>query len=143
MFLIISSALALAIAPQPITHSVTVDHQSGPLNATYRADVAVSTRQIGISAGTRPSTARCLWEARVGVIREVAREQGPSYARRLDADTRLDGSRPGSCATVARQLERDLQAQGPAVRAHVVEVAQRDQDRLRADLRTMTELAQN
>lgn len=143
MFTILSSALALAIAPQPITHSVTVDHQSAPLNATYRADVAVSTRQIGLSAGTRPSTARCLWEARVGVVRDVAREQGTPYSRRLDADTLFEGSRPGSCATVARQLERDLAARGDDVRAHVVDVAQRDQDALRADLRTMTELAQN
>jgi hypothetical protein len=143
MFTILSSALALAIAPQPITHSVTVDHQSAPLNATYKADVEVSTRQIGISAGSRPSTARCLWEARVGVIREVARDQGTPYSRRLDADTVLEGSRAGSCATVAAQLERDLQSRGDDVRAHVVQVAQRDQDQLRADLRTMTELAQN
>lgn len=143
MFTILSSALALAIAPQPITHSVTVDHQSVPLNATYKADVAVSTRQIGISAGTRPSTARCLWEARVGVIREVARTEGATYSRRLDADTTIEGSRPGSCNTAMRQIERDLQARQDDVRAHVVEVAQRDDQQLRADLRTMTELAQN
>lgn len=143
MFLTIASALSLAIAPQPITHNVTVEHNAAPLSATYRADVAVSTRQIGVSAGTRPSTARCLWEARIGVVREVAREQGAAYSRRLDADKTIDGSRPGSCDTVARQLERDLQARTDDVRAHVIEVAQQDGDALRADLRTLTALAQN
>lgn len=137
------TSLALAVAPQPIAHSVTVEHQSAPLNATYRADVDVSTRQIGMSAGARPSTARCLWQARVGVVREVAREQGTPYSRRLDADKLIEGSRPGSCASVTRQLERDLAAIQGDVRAHVIDVAQRDGDALRADLRTMTELAQN
>lgn len=143
MITIIATTLALAIAPQPIAHTVTVEHQSAPLNATYKADVAVSTRQIGMSAGARPSTARCLWEARVGVIREIARENSDVYSRKLDADKLIEGSRPGSCASVARQLERDLQARQGDVRAHVLEVAQRDQDALRADLRTLTELAQN
>lgn len=137
------SSLALAVAPQPIAHTVTVEHQSAPLNATYRADVDVSTRQVGMSAGTRPSTARCLWQARVGVVREIARENTGMYSRKLDADKLIEGSRPGSCSSVTRQLERDLAAIQGDVRAHVVEVAQRDGDALRADLRTMTELAQN
>ncbi len=143
MITIIATTLALAIAPQPIAHTVTVEHQSAPLNATYKADVAVTTRQIGMSAGARPGTARCLWEARVGVIREIARENSAVYSRRLDADKLIEGSRAGSCATVGRQLERDLAARQTDVRAHVQQVAQRDQDALRADLRTMTELAQN
>jgi hypothetical protein len=143
MIAILATTLALAIAPQPIAHTVTVQHQSAPLNATYKADVEVTTRQIGMAAGPRAGTARCLWQARVGVIREVAREQGPAYSRRLDADKLVEGSRAGSCETVTRQLERDLAARQGDVRAHVEQVAQRDQDQLRADLRTLTELAQN
>jgi hypothetical protein len=139
MISIFATSLALAIAPQPIAHTVTIEHQSAPLHATYKADVEVTTRQIGMSAGARPSTARCLWEARVGVIREIAREQGSAYSRRLDADKLIEGSRPGTCATVSRQLERDLAARQGDVRAHVEQVALGDQDALR----TMTELAQN
>lgn len=143
MITIIATSLALAIAPQPIAHTVTVDAGAAPLNATYKADIDVTTRQVGISAGTRPSTARCVWQARVGVIREVAREQGVAYTRRLEADKVIEGSRAGTCDTVTRQLERDLAGFQGDVRAHVEQVAQQDQPQLRSDLRTLTELAQN
>ncbi len=139
----IIASLALAIAPQPVAHSVTVDHQSAPVNATYRADVAVSTRQIGMSAGARPGTARCIWEARVGVVRDIARGEGTPVSRRLDADRLFEGSRPGSCMEVTAQVERDLGRHQDAVRAHVKQVAERDEPNLRADLRALTELAQN
>lgn len=143
MIAILATSLALAIAPQPIAHTVTVQNGATPLNATYTADVDVTTRQVGISAGTRPSTERCIWKARVGVVREVAREQGAADTRRLDADKLIEGSRAGSCDTVTRQIERDLAGLQGDVRAHVEQVAQQDQDQLRSDLRTMMELARN
>jgi hypothetical protein len=143
MITIIISSLALAIAPQPVAHSVTVDHQSAPVKATYRADVEVSTRQIGMSAGARPSTARCTWQARVGVVRDIAREDGTPISRRLDEDRRFEGSRPGSCMAATAQIERDLGSHQEAVRAHVKQVAERDEQNLRAELRALTELAQN
>lgn len=143
MIAIFATSLALAIAPQPIAHTVTVDTGAAPLNATYKADVDVTTRQVGIAAGPRAGTGRCIWQARIGVVREVAREQGAAYTRRLDADKLIEGSRAGSCDTVTRQLERDLAGLQGDVRAHVEQVARQDQDQLRADLRTMTELAQN
>jgi hypothetical protein len=137
------ASLALAIAPQPVAHSVTVDHQSAPVNATYRADVEVFTRQIGMSAGARPSTVRCTWQARVGVIRDIARDQGASISRRLDADRVFEGSQPGSCMAATAQIERQLGNHQDAVRAHVKQVAERDEQTLRAELRALTELAQN
>jgi hypothetical protein len=143
MIAILGSALALAIAPQPITHTVAIQHENAPINATYKADVAVSTRQVGLSAGTRPSTARCQWQARVGVIRDVAREQGATYSRRIDGEKLIEGSHAGTCAATAGQVERELEAAAPAVQAHVVEMARRDEQSLRADLKTMSQLAQN
>jgi hypothetical protein len=137
------TALALAIAPQPITHTVTVDHQNTPIAATYRADIDVRTRQIGLSAGTRPSTARCVWTARVGVVRDLTPENGAPISRRLDEDKQFEGSRAGSCAATARQVETDLRATTPAVQAHVVQAAARDEQALRAELRSMSQLALN
>jgi hypothetical protein len=143
MISILGSALALAIAPQPITHTVSIDHQNTPISATYRADIDVRTRQIGLSAGTRPSTARCTWTARVGVVRDIARENGATLSRRLEDEKLLEGSRAGSCAATASQVERDLRATTPAIQAHVVETAARDEQALRAELKSMTQLAQN
>lgn len=144
MILILGSALAMAIAPQPaISHSVSVAHNGAPITATYSADVVVQTRQVGLSAGARPSTQRCVWTADVGVERAISRETGATVTRRLADTQTLSGSRHGSCATTAAQIERDVAAATDGIRQFVVEAATRDEQTLRAELAALTQLAAN
>lgn len=127
-------ALAVASAHAGPVHQTQVEHRGSPVLVTYRADVDVSTKQIGVAAGPRMSTERCAWTARVGVVREASRPNGAAVSHRLDADKVLSGSRHGSCFLAGEQIRKDVAARDGDVRAHLADVAVRDRGRLLADL---------
>ncbi|WP_033922067.1 hypothetical protein [Sphingomonas sp. 37zxx] len=142
MIYALATLMALATPPQmEIAHVATIEHGGAPVSATYRADVDVTTRQIGMAAGSRASTQRCLWAARIGVIREIGRANSGTISQRIDGEKVLKGSRPGSCAALTQQIEREVETQSAAVRSHVIDVAQRDEGSLRRDLQNMGALA--
>lgn len=140
-----SSALALlmasAFASAGPVHHTQIEHQGNPIAVSYRADTDLTTRQIGMSAGTRRSTERCLWTARVGVVRELSRANNGSISHRLDADKVLSGSRPGSCTLTQHQIAKDLARRDDDVRAHLAAVAVQDRSQALADLEAMQRLA--
>ncbi|MGO4168869.1 hypothetical protein ACLIMP_24990 (plasmid) [Novosphingobium aerophilum] len=126
--LALATASAAPFADQ--VHRTSVDHQGRSLDVTYRADAKVSTRQIGMSAGTRPTTERCLWAARVAVVRDVAGTKGASLSHRLDADQMIRGSHFGKCSENRAQVASLIARRSDEVKAHLAEVAREDAPQL-------------
>jgi hypothetical protein len=83
---------------------------------------------------------RCLWTARVGVVRELGRADNTLVNQRLDADKLLSGSRPGSCALAKQQIAKDVAGWDDDLRAHLAEVAAQDRGQLVSDLEAMQKL---
>lgn len=136
--------LAAAVSPSADqVHHTQIELQGRPVAISYRAETDVSTRQIGMAAGTRMSSERCLWKARVGVVREVGGEGAALINQRLDADKAWSGSRHGSCTLAKRQVARDLARRDDDIRAHLADVAARDRSQLAVDLAAIQKLAVN
>lgn len=142
----LSSLVLLAASVSPSAdhvHHTQIELQGRPVAVSYRADTDVTTRQIGMSAGTRMSSERCLWKARVGVVREANGAGNALINQRLDADKAWRGSRHGSCTLAKREIARDLARRDDDIRAHLVEVAARDRSQLAADMAAIQKLAVN
>lgn len=136
MFLLIVAAAATVAqaAPAQWTHSTPVAHGNGQATATYIARPVVTTRQVGVSGGTRMSTERCLWTASINVERRL--NDGASGRDMALAKT-IKGSRHGSCMTNRRAIDQDIAARTSEINAHLVAVAERDQRQLRTEIETL------
>lgn len=147
MYFSMMAGLALAAAGTPangaLIHEAMIDHRGAPVRVIYRAGIDVTTRQIGMAAGTRMSNERCMWTARVDVWREAGRSESTLTRAEIDADKILRGSRPGPCHAAQPGIARDVAARHDAVRAHLVTVAEQDRDRLLATLDAAGPLAAN
>ncbi|MCW1431582.1 hypothetical protein [Novosphingobium sp. JCM 18896] len=139
--LAMTAASAAPIANQ--VHRTNVENEGRRYEVSYRADVTTSTQQIGMSAGTRPSTERCLWSVRVAVIRDVTPTTGAALSHRLDDDNVIRGSHFGKCSENRGNVAASIARRADDVRAHLVKAADRDADRLAADLRSAQQFAAN
>jgi hypothetical protein len=138
-----SILLALGILAAPlglepglnVEHRVRIDHGAGPVEAHYRTQVNIRHKQVGTMTkpGT-PSTLRCAWRADVRVMREARHGSGSVLARTHDSQTVLSGTRPGGCNTSRDSIAREVATRGEALRAHLIEVAERDRGVLHAEL---------
>lgn len=135
---IIAAATVATTAPAQWTHEVAVPHGHGKANAVYVARPDVKLRQIGMAAGTRMSTERCLWTADINVERRLE-APGVENAGRRDMPTTktLSGSRHGACAHQRSAIDSEIAAQAPAINAHLIEVAERDQRELRTEIEAL------
>ncbi|MDB5690038.1 MAG: hypothetical protein JWL91_1914 [Sphingomonas bacterium] len=121
--------------PEP--QEIIVRHRGAELQARYRAEVDVRTRQIGSAPPTRVGSARCVWTATVAVHREVGEPGGPqvaTLARKIDEKVLATGYRPGGCMETRKGIAADAGRHGPAAESHLRAVAQRDQHQLTAEL---------
>ena len=139
IFLTLMGAAVMAhITPPQWTHSVPVAHGNGQVTATYFGRPDVTTRQIGMSAGTRMSSERCLWRADIIVERRLAHSASSEAALRDMADTKsFSGSQTGTCAINRHLIDQQIAAKTPEIKAHLVAVAARDQNALRAEIKTL------
>lgn len=127
-------ALAALSGAGDLEHRVTVAHGSGDLAAVYRANVAIETRQRGISPPNRQSTAQCHWKAVVSVDRTLEGSATTSPARAVATDRSIGGQRPGNCVAARSAIEREVAERTPAVREHLIAVAEADRRNLVAEL---------
>jgi hypothetical protein len=138
--LLAAASVASATAPVPATwtHSVQVTHGTADANAIYTARPIVTTRDIGMSAGTRMSSQRCVWTADIAVERRLEAAGMESTGRREMPSTKtLTGSRPGACVGNRRLIDQEIAGHTPAIEAHLVAVAERDQRDLRSEIETL------
>ncbi|MFZ4688832.1 MAG: hypothetical protein ACOYLS_06320 [Polymorphobacter sp.] len=139
LFLATLAAATLAqAAPTEWTHTVPVAHADTNATATYVARPNITTRQIGMATGTRPSTVRCIWTADISVERRLGTPAGDTSGVREIASTKtFSGSRHGSCMNNRRAINQEIAAKAPEVNAHLLAVADRDQRELRSEIETL------
>lgn len=140
MLLTIIAAASVATAtPVEWTHQVAVPVGHGKANAVYVARPDVKLRQIGMAAGTRMSTERCLWTADINVERRLETPGVEMAGRReMPVTKTLSGSRHGACMQQRSAIDTEIAAQSPAINAHLVEVAERDQRDLRSEIEALS-----
>ena len=130
-------ALGAAGAALGITvdHQTRLDHHTGPVEVTYRGDVAVTHKQVGaVTPGGRASSLRCDWAATMTVARHATAASGASMSRRIDSEPVVSGSRPGWCSTSSAQIAKEVASKAADMKRHLQALAQEDHQELRAEL---------
>lgn len=119
----------------PLEHRTRIEHSEGVVEAKYRTQVALVSRQIGSPAngGTR-STLRCMWRADISVAREARLGTNVRLTRGIDRTGVVEGSRPGWCSTHRKAIAQEVAARADEIRTHVVTVAREDETVLKAEL---------
>ncbi|WP_448658055.1 hypothetical protein ACPVPU_11410 [Sphingomonas sp. CJ99] len=141
MFMLVN-ALMLAASAVPLpAHQVTIDHRGNSVTASYRADIAIDTRQRGTSAGLRPSTRRCDWQAVVQVGRTVNGSTLP--ARIVATDRSQKGSLAGDCAVLKDQINAAVARRTPAIEQRLAAIAADDRATLLAEIDRLAVVASN
>ena len=146
MLAILATATLAQAAPLAWTHDVPmvqsseapVSQAAGQVTASYQALPRITTRQVGMSAGTRSSSVRCDWTANISVERHLRQAGKPGTSiRQLPAMKTLKGSRPGDCAANRGNINADIASRSDAINAHLASVAEQDQSALRAEIETL------
>jgi len=122
--------------------ALAVHHEGATLEAQYRAQVVIETRQIGMSPPNRPSTARCLWRAVMTPERLVMGANTrpiDALARKFDDHVIANGSQPGQCTAgqkaIGTQVARAVQGAAPD---RLAALADRDHATLKTDLTVLS-----
>jgi len=137
--LLLAAAAGLSF---PAAHEMTMRHGDTFYQLEYRSHADLDMRTIGMAAGSRPSTQRCLWSATLRVERTIRASGAQDGLRRLLPDARaMEGSRPGPCRQARRSIEAELARRIAGSDDHVRAVAQADADAARADIEAAHALA--
>lgn len=142
MILLATLAAAAAIAdatPAQWTRSVAVAHGGVQATATYEARPRVITREVGMAAGTRMSTVRCVWTAEIATERRLTQPGSATEIRRTLASTKtIKGQRPGYCAQARPGIDQEIASKAAEIDAHLLAVSNQDQRELRSEVETLT-----
>ena len=118
--------------PAEWTHSVIVSNGGVTSTAIYTAKPTMTSLEIGMTPGRRPSTMRGTRSADIAVDRRAG--DTAADARTIGSQKRLNGSRHGSCQQNRREIDREIAGKSPEINAHLLTVAQGDQQQLRAGI---------
>ncbi|MFC0205475.1 hypothetical protein [Novosphingobium soli] len=140
MSLLALAALAAAVAVPD--HTVTVEHRGSSYKVDYRASVKAKARTIGMAAGARPSTQRCLMTAVVSVDRVIA-DGDHKLAAAVPGEKTFTRNLPGHCRGRDGQLAALVAEKSPAIRAHLVEAAAADRPQALAAIEAAHHFAAN
>jgi len=135
------SMTLIILAAAAATHVVSVDRPGAPVQAQYSARTDIETRTIGPHTPNRTDSRRCQWTATVVVERRLGDNAAP--ARTVSNDRRISGSEAGPCAQVRGLIERRIAGRADTIRAHLVEVAERDRTTMLAELNAVSPVATN
>jgi hypothetical protein len=134
--LIASATLAQAMPANQLRHNVPVALRSGTATASYLAVPEVSLHQVGMDAGTRMSSKRCLWTATMAVERTLSASTATAN-RRLAAQQMFSGSRPGACREQQATIHLEVAARAPEFKERLLALAADDHRTLVDELRTV------
>jgi hypothetical protein len=125
LFAAVASA-ALTVVGHPV-HNVELEHRGESYQVAYRPVVETRLRTVGMAAGTRPSSERCVISAQVSVERAIAAAQdGPALKAMLPGETSFTRNLPGSCHGRAQEGAKLVASRSKAVGAHLSRVAATD-----------------
>lgn len=135
------SLTIIAMAAAAASHSVQIDHGGTPVHATYTARAEITARTVGAKTPNRMDMQRCQWTATIIVDRAL--NHGPALARTVSNDKRFSGSDHGACRPGHKSIERTMAQHEPAIRDHLIRVAEQDRAPLLAELDAVRNLASN
>jgi hypothetical protein len=121
--LALAASAALSVAAQP-AHSVNLDHRGSTYRVDYRPHVETRLRTIGMSAGPRPSTQKCVVIADVSVERVIAGQSGQELKALLTGRQSFTEHLPGSCH--GRDAGTIVAAKSDSIGAHLARAAAAD-----------------
>lgn len=135
-FLAIFAAAAAAATGAPAaTHSLSVEHASGAVQADYRGDIKIQQKQVGaVAPPGRPSSLRCVWTANMEVNRTAIGAGGVMASRSFVENNVANGSRPGWCNASRSAIQQDVAKKVGDTRAYLAKAADADRAALIADL---------
>ncbi len=139
--LALATLIAAAATGLP-THDVNVAHEGTSYQVSYTPVVSTQLRTVGSSVGSRPSTERCRWTARLDVQRSFAR-MGTSSRPAILATRNLSGSKPGHCTQARAAIDAELARKADEVQAYLGQVAEQDRESVRSDIELTRKLAGN
>lgn len=129
------AVLSALVSTSAVAHGTTLEHRGAAYQVDYRPHIAMESRTIGHSVGTRMSTERCLWTATVRVERQIRRAgEAASLDTVLPAARIIKGQQPGSCRQAGDRPAQLVVAQDDKLRAHVVSVAEQDRAAVISDI---------
>ena len=129
MLIITTFAAALSLA----SHDVTVEHEGASYQLRYRPEVTTSMRTIGAAPSGRQSTERCVWTVRLSVERQLAKGEKAGTGL-IAGEKQYSGSHPGHCVQAGAVVQSQIEDKRVAMQEETVRIAQRDMDRVRADI---------
>jgi len=120
--LALAASTMLSMAAQPV-HTVDLEHRGATYRVDYRPHVETRLRTIGMSAGPRPSTQKCVVTADVSVERVIAAQSGELKAL-LPGRQSFSEHLPGSCQ--GRDAATIVAGKSESVGAHLARAAAAD-----------------
>ena len=141
--LAIAASAALAATTAPV-HTVDMQHRNGTYRIDYRPHVETRLRTVGMEAGTRPTTQKCMVSATVTVERAISAQQsGQELKSMLPATKSFTEQLPGDCRTHSGEGDKLLARNETAVRTLLGEVADQDRQAAMAAIDSAHHLAAN
>lgn len=138
MTIIASLGLGLSLTaagPTAATHTASVEHRSGPVQAQYRASTVVEHKQIGsVAPPGRSGTLRCAWTARLSVDRTATTAFGALVSRSFAISDVAGGSRPGWCRDNRRAIAHDVATRLGDTDRYLAAAAREDREVLLAEV---------
>lgn len=127
--------LSLIAAGPAATHTVAVEHRSGPVQAQYRGAVEIEHKQIGaVAPPGRSGTLRCAWTARLAVDRTATTATGALASRSFAVPAVAKGSRAGWCSTSRSAIAEEVAARLRDADRHLALAAQDDRQVLLSEV---------
>jgi hypothetical protein len=124
----------LASPALALEHEVVIEHPAGTIAADYDGAVRIETRQVGAaSAGGRPSSLSCEWNASLSVERSAKVGTVLQTRRSMSRENVARGSRPGWCQTHAKGIARLVDARRETFRAAMLELVEQDRSVILAE----------
>lgn len=132
----------IAAGPAAATHTASIEHHSGPVEAQYRAATVVEHKQIGsVAPPGRSGTLRCAWTARLAVDRTATTAFGALASRSFAVSGVAGGSRPGWCSANRRAIAQEAATRLRGVDRHLAAAAREDREVLLAEVDRLAEPA--
>jgi len=122
---ILVASAALGMAAQPV-HTTELEHRGSTYRVDYRPHVETSFRTIGMAAGTRPSTQRCVVTANVSVERVIGEASGRELKSMLPGQERFVEQLPGNCRGREDSADKLIAGKSSSLAAHLNRAAAED-----------------
>jgi hypothetical protein len=135
IFAILAAAAAATSGAAPASHTLSVQHSSGAVQAEYRGDIKIQQKQVGaVAPPGRPSSLRCVWSASMEVNRTATGAGGVLASRSFVESNVANGSRAGWCNASRDAIQQDVAKQVGDPAPFLAKAAEADRPALMADL---------